>query len=364
MSKKHQGTRAKALMSWFEVNKRDLPWRKTRDAYAIWVSEIMLQQTQVATVVPFFKRFLEAFPTASALAMASEEKLLSLWQGLGYYRRARFLHQAAKIIHGQHGGDFPNDPEKVAKLPGMGRYTCNAVLSQAFDRQLPILEANSKRVLARLFGWDKNPDDSAGSRFLWAKAEEVLPEHNIGEFNQALMELGALVCTPTSPSCSICPLAGFCKARMTGRTEEIPLKKKRPKVTVIREVALAVHGKRGICLGKRPAGERWAGLWEVPHFSIGEQDDSQNCAEALLRKLCPGKTLAPMGVGKISYPVTRYRFHMEVFSVQSERNWDSDFYEVVQRFGWEETRELALSSPQRKLVELLREQNSLTGNNP
>lgn len=350
---KSQGAIAKAMAFWFEEQKRDLPWRKNRDPYSIWVSEVMLQQTQVATVVPYFQRFLKAFPNVTSLANASEERLMSFWQGLGYYRRARFLHQAAKIIHDHHGGIFPKDPATVAKLPGMGRYTCNAVLSQAFDLKLPILEANSKRVLARLFGWDKNTDDSAGSRFLWEKAQEVLPESGAGEFNQALMELGSLVCTPAAPSCSHCPLASFCRAKLTGRTGEIPLKKSRPKVTVIREVALAVHDKHGICLGKRPAGERWAGLWEVPHYSIGDQDDSHSSAVNFLRDLLPGKSMSPMNTGRIVYPVTRFRFIMEVFSVVSARDWHSGFYESIRRFSWKEAQEIALSSPQRKLVELL-----------
>ena len=182
-----------SLLFWFAERKRDLPWRKTKDPYSIWVSEIMLQQTQVATVIPYFERFLKSFPTLDILAAADEQEVLMHWQGLGYYRRARMMHQAAKIILSNHDGIFPREPEALSQLPGLGRYTRNAVLSQAFDSRLPILEANTKRVLARLFGLMQDIDSSSGNKFLWEAAEDILPKSDIGAFNQAMMELGSLV---------------------------------------------------------------------------------------------------------------------------------------------------------------------------
>src|SRR5207245_11266555 len=199
------------LLAWFDRNRRDLPWRRNRDPYRIWVSEVMLQQTQVATVVRYYEPFLKAFPTIAALAAASEQQVLRRWEGLGYYRRARHLHQAARQLVLEHQGNIPDDPEIFARLPGVGRYILGAVLSQAFDRRLPILEANSLRVLCRLFG--RKGDRGSLKRWLWQAAEGLLPARRVGDFNQALMELGALVCTPRSARCSICPLRLDCLAR-------------------------------------------------------------------------------------------------------------------------------------------------------
>src|SRR5437764_9937338 len=199
------------LLAWFDRHRRDLPWRRDRDPYRVWVSEVMLQQTTVAAVVPYFQRFLAAFPTVTALAAADEQDVLRLWEGLGYYRRARHLHRAARLLAAR-GGSFPRDPARLRGVPGMGRYTANAVLSQAFDRRLPILEANSQRVLCRLFGRTEDPRRGPLRRWLWRAAEEVLPRKRVGEFNQALMELGALVCTPQAPRCGGCPLRTKCRA--------------------------------------------------------------------------------------------------------------------------------------------------------
>ncbi|MFO0928932.1 MAG: hypothetical protein U0736_18240 [Gemmataceae bacterium] len=195
------------LLAWFALHRRDLPWRRDRDPYRIWVSEVMLQQTQVATVVPYFDRFLTRFPTLADLAAADLQDVLRLWEGLGYYRRARDLHRAAGQLVAAHGGAFPADPSALTGLPGFGDYTRNAVLSQAFDLRLPILEANSQRVLSRLFGREASPQESAARRWLWQAAEAVLPTRQAGDFNQALMELGAVSATPTARSCTECPLA-------------------------------------------------------------------------------------------------------------------------------------------------------------
>src|SRR5207253_2981976 len=201
------------LLDWFATHQRDLPWRRSRDPYRIWVSEIMLQQTQVATVVPYFERFVQAFTTLACLATAEEHDVLRRWEGLGYYRRARSLHLAARQLASEHGSMVPNDPEVLSELPGMGRYTVGAVLALAFDRPMPILEANSQRVLCRLFGRDEDPRKGTARRRLWELAKSLLPKRRVGDFNQALMELGALVCTPAAPKCSACPLADKCVAQ-------------------------------------------------------------------------------------------------------------------------------------------------------
>ena len=182
------------LRAWYDRHARDLPWRSTRDPYAVWLSEIMLQQTQVETVKPYFRRFLAALPTIRALAEADEQQVLCLWEGLGYYRRARQLHQAARQIVADHGGRFPTDPQSVERLPGIGRYTAGAILSIAFDQRRPILEANTVRVFSRLLAYQGQTASAAGQKLLWAAAEAVLPSRDAGRFNQALMELGSQVC--------------------------------------------------------------------------------------------------------------------------------------------------------------------------
>ena len=194
-----------ALLRWFDRHQRPLAWRRDRDPYRIWVSEVMLQQTTVAAVGPYFERFVAAFPTVQALAAADEQQVLKLWEGLGYYRRARHLHAAAGQLALRHGGDLPDDPTVWAGLPGVGRYILGAVLSQAFDRRLPIVEANSLRVLSRWFAYPGDPREGEGKKWVWAAAEAVLPAKRIGDFNQAVMELGAVVCKPAAPRCGTRP---------------------------------------------------------------------------------------------------------------------------------------------------------------
>ena len=244
------------LLAWFEKARRDLPWRRDRDPYRIWVSEVMLQQTTVAAVVSYFERFLRAFPTLRDLAAADEQDVLRLWEGLGYYRRARDLHRAARQLVAGHGPSLPDDPDALRELPGMGRYTLGAVLSQAFDRRLPILEANSLRVLCRLFGRRDDPRRGPAQRWLWQVAEDLLPAHRVGEFNQALMELGAVVCTPTAPRCVECPLARDCVARRLGLQDEIPAMAPPPSITEVREAAIIIHRGPAVLLVQRPESAR------------------------------------------------------------------------------------------------------------
>lgn len=205
---------ARQLCKWYRSHARDLPWRRTRDPYAIWISEIMLQQTTVASVMGYFARFMERFPDVESLAAAPEDDVLILWAGLGYYRRARMLHRAARIIVAEYGGKLPSDPEVLRRLPGVGRYTANAIASFAFGKRVPIVEANSGRVLRRLFGESRGEPFSEAE--LWHVAEQLLPRRNVSEFNHALMELGSLVCRPVDPHCKSCPVAAFCKARAEG----------------------------------------------------------------------------------------------------------------------------------------------------
>jgi A/G-specific adenine glycosylase len=296
------------LLRWFDEHRRDLPWRKSRDAYRIWVSEVMLQQTTVAAVVPYFERFLTAFPTLEALAAADEQQVLKLWAGLGYYRRARHLHAAARSMAAGHGNDLPDDPEVWANLPGVGRYILGAVLSQAFDRKLPIVEANSLRVIARLLAYRGDPREGEGKARMWTAAETLLPAKRVGDFNQALMELGALVCTPSGPECGKCPLASFCIARREGLQESIPPPKRQAAITELEEVGVVVRDRSRILLCRCPDdAARWQNMWEVPHAPRNPGEDASAGAVRIARELVgldvePGEVLAT-----IRHAVTRYR---------------------------------------------------------
>ena len=194
------------LLAWYRRHQRDLPWRRTRDPYAIWVSEIMLQQTQVATAIPYYERFLRRFPHVRALARAPMERVLKSWEGLGYYSRARNLRRAAQIVLAEHGGRLPEEPEALRKLPGIGRYTAGAISSIAFDRDEPVLDGNVIRVLCRVFLIRANPKSARTQKRLWKLAEELLPAGHASFFNQALMDLGATICMPSHPHCDRCPL--------------------------------------------------------------------------------------------------------------------------------------------------------------
>ncbi len=251
------------LTRWYARAKRDLPWRRTRDPYAVWVSEVMLQQTQVERVKEFFARFLRRFPTVDDLARAREAEVLKHWEGLGYYRRARQLHAAAKAVVADHDGAFPASLEGLRSLPGIGRYTAGAIASIAFDLPAPIVEANSRRVLARLAGHER-PVGGAGDEPIWGLAERLVPRRGAGAFNQALMDLGAMICTPARPVCGRCPLAADCAAHAAGREERIPVLAT-PRATEERhETAIVTrHGGRVLVVRRGP-GEWWEGLWDFP----------------------------------------------------------------------------------------------------
>jgi A/G-specific adenine glycosylase len=254
----------RALLAWYGHARRDLPWRRSQDPYRVWVSEIMLQQTQVERVRDFYDRFLERFPTVAALAAAAEHDVLRLWEGLGYYRRARQLHVAAKTIVADHAGEFPRTVAGLRSLPGIGRYTAGAIASIAFDLPEPIVEANSRRVLARLAGHEGPLGSAAGDEPIWEIAAALVPQRHPGKFNQALMDVGSLVCTPERPLCGTCPLAACCEAKRTGRVAEIPMKAARRPVKEIHETAVVVRraGRCSSCNVDRASGGRGSGIFQ------------------------------------------------------------------------------------------------------
>jgi A/G-specific adenine glycosylase len=257
----------RSLRSWYRSNRRDLPWRRTTDPYAILVSEVMLQQTQVATVIPYYNEWLRRFPNVTALAAASETKVLHAWQGLGYYSRARNLRAAAIAIMQKRGGCFPKSPELIRALPGVGRYTANAVATFAFDLSVPIVEANIARVLSRLFDLQTPIDTSAGREQLWTAAARLLPRENGREHNSALMELGALVCG-TRPKCGHCPVRRFCRT-----TNPASLPRKKPRRAL--ELRTESHGfvlRRGRVLLEQST-DRWRGMWILPRLKGAPRAD-------------------------------------------------------------------------------------------
>jgi A/G-specific adenine glycosylase len=252
-----------AVGAWFDKAGRDLPWRKTSDPYAILVSELMCQQTQVATVIPYYERWLAKFPDFAALAAATEHDVLSLWQGLGYYSRARNLHRAAKHVMEVHLGKLPADAAAIRALPGVGRYTAGAVASFAFDLPEPLVDANVARVIARLIDLRTEIDSTRGQAALWGEAERLVPSKGAGRFNSAIMELGALVCVPRNPRCEECPISEHCLGYAAGTAPKLPLKKPRKKrVDLVEHCAWTTKGDS--LLLEYQSGARWKGLWKLP----------------------------------------------------------------------------------------------------
>ena len=260
------------LVSWYETAARPLPWRETHDPYRILVSEMMLVQTTVAAVIPFYARFLDRFPTVERLAEAEESEVLKAWEGLGYYRRARQLHEAARAVVRDHGGTFPTDPALIRALPGVGRYITGALLSFAFDQPAPIVEANTQRVLARWLAWESDLKTTASQTRLWQAAERLVPDSGSGIFNQAFMELGALVCVPRAPLCLACPVASECQSRRLGLQDRLPVASPRAVPKEVAEACIVVARDGRVLLVQRDKDRLWAHFWEFPTLHQGGHD--------------------------------------------------------------------------------------------
>jgi len=335
-----------ALLDWFATDARDLPWRRTRDPYAIWVSEIMLQQTQVKTVIPFWERWLRELPDIAAAAHASPDKLHKLWEGLGYYTRVRNLQKAAQVIQQQHGGKFPETFEDVLELPGIGRYTAGAICSIAFNQPKPLLDGNVIRVLTRIFGIAENPKEKETNAKLWELAEDLvgravpcpppradsITTYRCSHLNQSLMELGALVCTPRNAQCLICPVKKLCVAFKENRVEELPNLGKREAATARQFIAFAVEWDGKFLVRQRPAGVVNAHLWEFPNAETGPRlcepqqrpkskafSDSPAIVLAKLLRVADPRSLKLKPLITVKHSITRYRITLEAFSVSLEK---------------------------------------------
>jgi A/G-specific adenine glycosylase len=302
-----------ALLAWYDTAKRDLPWRKTRDPYAIWVSETMLQQTRVETVIPYYERFLERFPDVASLAEAELEDVYTLWTGLGYYSRARNLQHAAKSVVYEHAGQLPDDAETLRSLKGIGRYTAGALSSIAFDREEPVVDGNVVRVLARWLGVTDDVGQKAVVDTFWTVAGRLVAGPRPGDLNQALMELGATVCTPRGPRCSTCPLQQGCGARKTGDPERLPRKAKKKKPLRIEGVAAWIERRGRVLAVQRPEGGLLGGLWELPGGELEGDADAESGLHRLLESRLGLSVENAEPVGQIEHLFTHRRLRVQVF---------------------------------------------------
>lgn len=270
------------LLNWYAIHARQMPWRGKTDAYSIWVSEIMLQQTQVNTVIPYYDKWMQKFPTVQALAAAEEHDVLNVWEGLGYYSRARNMLKAARLVSDNYQGQFPSTTVELCKLPGIGRYTAAAISSIAFGADEAVLDGNVKRVLARLFEFSEAVNTPEGEKKLWLLAADLLPKGEASAYNQAVMDLGATICTPKSPDCIICPVNSICISLKNNSQEKYPLMREKPPVPHIDVVAAIIRQNYLVLIARRPSKGLLGGLWEFPG---GKLEAGENHAEALVREI-------------------------------------------------------------------------------
>jgi A/G-specific adenine glycosylase len=324
---------SRRLLAWYDRCHRRLPWRAdpacgngdgngnghapglaATNPYHVLVSESMLQQTQVATVIPYFHRFIERFPTLADLAAADEQEVLRLWQGLGYYSRARNLQAAARMVVNEYAGELPRERDELLKLPGVGRYTAGAVSSIAFDRREPILDGNVIRVVCRLDKIQTDSRERTTQELLWRRAEEILPGKRVGTFNSALMELGAMVCTPRSPQCLICPVRDHCEAFAARVQETIPAPRKAKETPLLRRVTFCIRRGDQWLIEQRSARGRWAGMWQFVTLAP-EPADAPDVLDPMaksLRARLPLRVVRPRHIGVVTHGLTHRRYHFDV----------------------------------------------------
>jgi A/G-specific adenine glycosylase len=306
------------LLRWYGFHRRPLPWRTGPDAdprlrpdpYHVLVSESMLQQTQVATVIPYFTRFIRELPTLEALSQAPEQQVLRLWQGLGYYSRARNLHRAARQVVQRHGGMVPDETDALLELPGIGRYTAGAIASLAFDRRAPILDGNVMRVLCRLDGIDGDPRTPNTNKHLWWRAEQIMPRRrSAGDFNSALMELGATICTPRSPACGRCPVRLHCEAFAADRQNDIPPPRAARQTPILHRWTFCIHHEGRWLIEQRPARGRWARMWQFLTIDPAGSDAPKDWLARHLRIT----STSLRQLASLSHTVTHRRYRFDIY---------------------------------------------------
>lgn len=335
------------LLAWFDIaGRKDLPWQQNINPYRVWVSEIMLQQTQVTTVIDYYQRFMAQFPTVTSLAEAPVDQVLALWTGLGYYARARNLHKAAKLISGGFDGEFPHDHQLLQQLPGVGRSTAAAIFSIACNGRAPILDGNVKRVLTRYAAIEGWPGIKHVENQLWELAEELTPEHRVADYTQAIMDLGATLCTRSKPQCSHCPVQHNCASFAAGTQTLYPSKKPKKAIPTRQVFMLIIENKQGeVLLEQRPASGIWGGLWSFPETATSDELDHY------LDKNCIANTT------KQQWPVMRHtfsHFHLEITPIHVRL--DRDFNTVMEAkqqlwYKGHPEQHVGLAAPVKKLLD-------------
>ncbi len=334
------------LIKWFQVHGRhDLPWQKNPNLYKIWISEIMLQQTQVTTVIPYFKRFMQKFPTITKLANAPLDDILSLWAGLGYYARARNLHKSARIIQNTHGGKFPTQFDDLMALPGIGRSTAGALLSMGLQKAYPILDGNVKRVLARYFAVPGWPNDPKTAEKLWTLSSSLLPKKDIHHYTQGIMDLGATLCTRSNPKCHFCPFSKDCKAYQTQTLDQYPGKRPLKEKPIRQTTAVLILDPKHqrIFLEQRPEKGIWSGLWTFPECNV-EVDTTQWCREQLQFSVKPLKNFAPF---RHTFSHFHLDIHPEIYCLQAPKRLSKQWH------TWKSIQKIGVPAPTKRLLESL-----------
>jgi len=317
------GKIAAPLLAWFADARRPLPWRLDYDPYKVWIAEVMLQQTQVETALPYFARWMLRFPSPKAVAAARLESILKAWEGLGYYSRARNLHRAAQAIVEYHGGKIPDDPEALKALPGIGRYTAGAIASIAFNRALPVVDGNVARVLSRVFALRDAVRSPKGQRRLWSLAEQALSPRHPRDFNEALMELGALVCRPRAPACGVCPLAGICRANAGGIPERYPRPAPRPIRPVRRGIMMLAERDGRLLVRKRPKQGLWGGLWEFPWTWV-KPEGAAAALKQLIEQAGLPDDIRTSKTGELQHGLTHFELALTVRAGRTTSAWKAN----------------------------------------
>jgi A/G-specific adenine glycosylase len=346
------------LLRWAKRHLRDLPWRvEPRDPYRVWVSEIMLQQTQAVTVIPYFLRFTERFPTVQALAAAPLDDVLKLWEGLGYYARARNLHRASQKVVAEFDDQLPDTVEGLSQLPGIGTYTAGAIASIAFGRDAPVVDGNVKRVLCRVYAIRGDPHQLKIRQELWALAEANLPKGRAGRWNEAMMELGATTCTPRSPRCSECPLAEVCRARALGIQEQLPARAAKKHLPHYDVTAAVIHSQRRgrLLIAQRPMSGMLGGLWEFPGGKRKRGESLEECLRREIHEELGIKVAVGKPVVQVEHTYTHFRITLHAFECRHEAGRPR----AIQVADWrwvrlDELDEFAFAVTDRKIIQALR----------
>lgn len=341
---------ANAILKWYDAyGRKHLPWQQNKTAYSVWLSEIMLQQTQVATVIPYFERFMQRFPTVIDLANAEQDEVLHLWTGLGYYARARNLHKAAKIVASEYSGEFPLDIEQMNALPGIGRSTAAAVLSSVYKQPHAILDGNVKRTLARCFAVEGWPGQKKVETQLWQHAEQNTPAQDVDKYNQAMMDMGAMVCTRSKPKCTLCPVESFCIANKQNNPLDYPGKKPKTDKPTKQTWFVMLHHNHQVWLEQRPQSGIWGGLFcfpENPNSAIEDQLDHRAIKESAIRSIRP----------LIAFRHTFSHYHLEITPILVELSQQPNIIMEASKGLWynlAQPEQIGLAAPVKQLLESL-----------